>query len=297
MVADSSAALSIENLHFSRRNHRVLNGIDACIEGACLLAVLGANGSGKSSLIKVLAGLYTPSAGRVLCHGQSPHAHPALLQGMGYMPEQVPLYAQLTVAEQLRLMANLKRCKPLDAAVTAVAESMDLGAVLGKPVGALSYGFRQRLGVAQALLGSPRWLLLDEPMNGMDPDSVATFKALMGQCKKDTMIVMSSHLIHDTEDIADRVLVFSQGQVKADVDWRAREHRTWLMRFLSPVSHELCQRLSARRGTDSHSLVVQSSQAQLPHKIALCTPDDGLCGVEPARAGRLHEVYQRAVQS
>lgn len=181
------------------------------------VALVGHNGAGKTTLIKLMLGLIRPSAGSIEVMGEDPSSGDfSVRQRLGYLPESVAFHMALTGRETLAFYARLKR--------VSRSNSMDLlervglaAAAADRPVRTYSKGMRQRLGLAQALLGEPRLLLLDEPTSGLDPALRRRFYDLLSELRaKGTTILLSSHALTELEDRADRVLIVNDGVAIAD---------------------------------------------------------------------------------
>ncbi len=181
------------------------------------VGLVGHNGAGKTTLIKMMLGLVRPSAGRVLVLGEDPGGGAATRarRVLGYLPENVALHPSMTGAETLAFYARLKR-QPV-ATNAALLERVGIGEAAHRRVGEYSKGMRQRLGLAQALLGNPRALLLDEPTTGLDPALRRHFYEIIRDlCRDGAMVLLSSHSLAELELEADRVVVMNQGRKVAD---------------------------------------------------------------------------------
>jgi len=185
-------------------------------EGECV-ALAGHNGAGKSTLIKLMLGLINPCAGRVSVLGQDPgsHAATACRFSLGYLPENVALHPAMTGQETLAFYARLKR-QPITQ-VSELLQKVGIAKAAKRRVGTYSKGMRQRLGLAQALLGEPKVLLLDEPTSGLDPASRQSFYHLIGELRgRGTTILLSSHALAEMESQVDRIIIMNQGSKVAD---------------------------------------------------------------------------------
>jgi Cu-processing system ATP-binding protein len=183
--------------------------------GECV-ALVGHNGAGKSTLIKMMLGLTRPSAGRVAVLGEDPCSRHAteLRRRIGFLPENVVFPPAMSGAEVLDFYARLKG-QPIGAN-RALLERVGLGEAARRRVGTYSKGMRQRLGLAQALLGKPRILLLDEPTTGLDPASRQSFYELLSELREAAVtVLLSSHALSEIESCADRIAVMSQGRLVA----------------------------------------------------------------------------------
>jgi ABC-2 type transport system ATP-binding protein len=185
--------------------------------GPGVTALLGPNGAGKSTLFRILCGLANPSRGTVRIFGQEPRANPALTRRIGIAPQQEALFERQTIVEFVRLAATLHRLPcPADAAQRAI-EVVELDSGDPRPLGAYSKGMRQRVKLAQALVNEPELLVLDEPLEGLDPRqrlrSIDLFKRLGDEGKT---VIVSSHVLDEVERFGSRILVISQGRLVAE---------------------------------------------------------------------------------
>ena len=207
--------LTIQNLSFTQKHEKILQSIDLSLPTHGVVALIGANGAGKSTFLKILSGQLKPDHGsQMTWNDSSCDDLCAYTSEIGYMSEKSQFYPDLTVREQLLFVAELKCNNVSESDLDALMQDMSLQAHANKKCGHLSLGYRQRLGLAQALLGKPRLLLLDEPMNGMDPDLQLFFKQWLHQKKDGCLIVMSTHMIHDAEEVADHAVFMRHGEIQ-----------------------------------------------------------------------------------
>jgi Cu-processing system ATP-binding protein len=198
------------------RNEAVRD-LDLTLSGGECVGLVGHNGAGKTTLIKMMLGLVRPSSGSVLVLGEDPAAGAATRarRELGYLPENVALHPSMTGAETLAFYARLKR-QPV-ARNAALLERVGIAAAAHRRVGTYSKGMRQRLGLAQALLGAPRVLLLDEPTSGLDPALRRSFYEIIRDlCRGGATALLSSHALTELEGQVDRVVVMNQGRKVAD---------------------------------------------------------------------------------
>jgi ABC-2 type transport system ATP-binding protein len=194
---------------------------DVSLEVAAGEAVLlvGRNGAGKTTLLRIATGFLDPDAGEVTIDGVPMATRRAAAQArLGYLPEQAPAPHELAVREHLRLRAHQKglRGDAVEQAVAASLEAADIVDHAGRPIAALSKGYRQRVGLADALLGDPPLLVLDEPTSGMDPIQTRDLCARLVGAAKERAVLVSSHAVADLEPLAARVVVLRRGRVVAD---------------------------------------------------------------------------------
>jgi Cu-processing system ATP-binding protein len=193
-----------------------VRGVDLALAPGECVALVGHNGAGKSTLFKMILGLARPSAGRIAVLGEDPNGRRAteLRRQLGFLPESVVFPPTMTGRELLDFYARLKRL-PV-ARNRALLERVGLGEAARRRVATYSKGMRQRLGLAQALLGAPRVLLLDEPTSGLDPASRQSFYALLGEVRDaGATVLLSSHALSEIEDRTDRIAVMSRGRLVA----------------------------------------------------------------------------------
>ncbi|HYG45859.1 MAG TPA: ABC transporter ATP-binding protein [Bordetella sp.] len=202
-------------MHYGQ--HRALDGIDLELHAGECVALAGHNGAGKSTLIKLVLGLIRPTHGQVLLLGQDAASRQAahLRHDIGYLPETVALYPAMTGAETLDFYARLKR-QPL-ARNAVLLERVGIADAARRRVGGYSKGMRQRLALAQALLGQPRILLLDEPTTGLDPASRLMFYEIVRELRSDgATVLLSTHALAEIANHVDRVIVMKHGHKVAD---------------------------------------------------------------------------------
>jgi ABC-2 type transport system ATP-binding protein len=183
-----------------------------------VVGFLGPNGAGKTTTLRMLAGVFPPSTGRAAIGGHDVvHDGLAARRHVGYFPERIALYGEMTVRAYLRYVAALKDVPARERAadVAAVMGACDLDGVEGRRVDTLSKGYRQRVGIAQALLGGPGALLLDEPTAGLDPEQVAEMRTLIRGLAAERAILLSSHDLAEVELTCDRVVILGDGRVLA----------------------------------------------------------------------------------
>ncbi|WP_391540612.1 ABC transporter ATP-binding protein [Lignipirellula cremea] len=184
-----------------------------------VVAFLGPNGAGKSTTMKMLTGYLAPSQGtaRIAGFEVSTHRREASRR-LGYLPENGPLYPDMTPSSMLNFMAEVRGMSPgyKAARIAAVAELCDLHGVFQKPISKLSKGYRQRVGMAQALLHEPDVLILDEPTAGLDPNQIHHVREMILQLGAEKTILLSTHILQEVEAMCSRVVMISEGQKRYD---------------------------------------------------------------------------------
>jgi ABC-2 type transport system ATP-binding protein len=193
-----------------------LSKVTFTVRQGTVAAFLGPNGAGKSTTMRILTGYLTPTSGKARVLGYDPsHAEQRreLAKKLGYLPESGPLYREMTPFEALSFFADVRSVpKPL-AAIERVVELCAVKEVLHKPIYKLSKGFRQRVGMAQALLHDPEVLILDEPTSGLDPLQIRDVRKLIRELGQTKTILLSTHILQEVEAVADEVIMVSEGRV------------------------------------------------------------------------------------
>ena len=195
---------------------RAVADVSFTIERGEIVGLLGPNGSGKSTIFRILTGYLAPTSGRVEVAGRDVVADSlAVRRAISYVPEDAPLYDHMRVGEFLHFMANIKGLDGAMAkrAVDAAAERLDLGGVMSLLGGKLSRGFRQRVSIAQALLGDPEVLVMDEPTSGLDPHQVIAVRDLIQSLADRHTVLVASHILPEIEKIASRVMILLEGRL------------------------------------------------------------------------------------
>ena len=206
--------ITIENLTKFYGKHRAVNDISFTINDNEILGFLGPNGAGKSTTMNMITGYLPMSAGKVVINGVDITQDPVKAKrDIGYLPEIPPVYPDMKVKEYLNFCAGLKRVplgKKRDE-VKRVMELLKITDVSGKLIRNLSKGYKQRVGFAQALIGNPKFLILDEPTVGLDPNQVIEVRKIIRDLKKDHSVIFSSHILSEVSEVCDRVVIINKG--------------------------------------------------------------------------------------
>ena len=198
--------IQIAHIHKSFGAQQVLRDVTLDIPAGQIVGLLGPNGAGKSTLMKILIGLWKPD--KPLTNDQSPIIK--VPSRIGYLPENNPLYEEMYVTEYLQFMAKMTGIsKSRDLEVSELIEKVGLTPERHKHIRELSKGYRQRVGLAQALLGDPELLILDEPTTGLDPNQLV-------EIRSQPTIILSTHIMQEVREMCDRVIILDHGQIKAD---------------------------------------------------------------------------------
>ncbi len=184
-----------------------------------VIGLLGPNGAGKTTLMKILTGYIHPSSGTAIIDGYDVLQETDQVQKMiGYLPENAPIYPELTVQSYLKMMANLRNiaADKQNAYISEAVHAVGLEDCLVTPICTLSKGYRQRVGLAQAILHKPKLLILDEPTNGLDPSQIMEVRKLIKKLSQTSTILLSTHILSEVEATCQRAIIIIRGQLKAD---------------------------------------------------------------------------------
>ena len=210
----------IEVSHLTKQygNHLAVDDVSFTVADGQICGLLGPNGAGKSTIMNILTGYLSATSGQVTVAG-----HPlseeadAAKACVGYLPEQPPLYPEMTVQEYLTFAAELKGVKKAERKeqVCRAARRTGLETVLPRLIRSLSKGYKQRVGIAQALLGSPRLIILDEPTVGLDPAQVIEIRKLIRELGRAHTVILSSHILSEVQAVCQQILILSKGHLAA----------------------------------------------------------------------------------
>ncbi len=209
--------ISLKNISKTLGGRRVLDGVSLSVDEGEVVGLLGPNGAGKTTLMKILTGIWKADEGEVSVCGinmrDNPHAVTPML---GYLPENNPLYDEMYVREYLLFMAGLSGMKDMHRVEDVIRET-GLMPEVHKKIGWLSKGYRQRVGIAQAILQRPRLLILDEPTTGLDPNQLEDIRVLIRRVGQQATVLLSTHILQEVKFMCNRVLILDHGQIKADI--------------------------------------------------------------------------------
>ena len=207
----------VDNVQKRFGTQRALNGVQLRIGKGEVVGLLGPNGAGKSTLMRLVTGYLPPTEGRVEVCGFDVAVAPLdTKKRVGYLPEHNPLHEEMYVQEYLLFVAGLHQVAARKARVSEVIREVGLTPEQHKTIGQLSKGYRQRVGLAQALLHDPEVLILDEPTSGLDPNQLVDIRALIRNLGKDRTVVLSTHIMQEVEAMCDRVVLIRLGEIVAD---------------------------------------------------------------------------------
>ena len=230
-------SLQVSNLSKRYGTQQVLTDLSFSVDKGQIVGFLGPNGAGKSTTMKIAMGFCMPDAGRVIVDGLDVQKDRLAVQRLvGYLPEHNPLYLDMYVRESLTFTANLYQLGNQTASrVDEMIERTGLSSECHKKIGQLSKGYRQRVGLAQALIHNPKVLILDEPTTGLDPNQLVDIRNLIQEFGKERTVLFSTHIMQEVTAICDRFLVLRKGELVADraVDGLSAEQLETLFRELT----------------------------------------------------------------
>lgn len=256
----------LEVSHLSRcyGTFKAVDNVSFAIGKGEIVGLLGHNGAGKTTIMKMLSGYLEPDAGSVRIDGLDMARHAKRIQrSLGYLPENLPLYGEMAVADYLDYAAELKGLAGSEkvAEIRRAIRATELGAKLDSPINTLSRGFRQRVGVAQAILGRPRLLILDEPTNGLDPTQTQQMRELIREISREATVILSTHILQEVDALCDRVLIVNAGRLV--VDEKLEQLRSSDSLLLEISAAKAAEKLRAIDGVDSVEPLEESGHYRL----------------------------------
>jgi ABC-2 type transport system ATP-binding protein len=234
-------SIEVKNLFKYYGEQAAVRDVSFSVNKGEIVAFLGPNGAGKSTTMKIMTGYIPASSGEVFIGGIKVDIDELKTRQMiGYLPENNPLYVDMYVREYLEFVGRIYKVKNLKARVAEMVHAVGLDVEQNKKIGALSKGYRQRVGLAQAIIHDPEVLILDEPTTGLDPNQLVEIRELIRQIGKQKTVLLSTHIMQEVEAICDRVIILSKGQIVADDKAKTLqqelEHQTVYVEFDAPVT-------------------------------------------------------------
>lgn len=211
--------IDVQDLKKAYGSLQALKGVSLQVAEGEIVGLLGPNGAGKTTIIKTLTGFLQPDEGKVEVDGIDVLTDTQEAQArIGYLPENAPLYPELSVQSYLKLMADLRSIPATEQRerISAAVHATSLADRLTQPIGQLSKGYRQRVGLAQAILHRPRLLILDEPTVGLDPTQIVEIRSLIRRLSEHSTILFSTHILSEVEALCDRAIILMSGEIRAD---------------------------------------------------------------------------------
>ena len=266
------AMIAVNNISKSFGRIQAVNDISFQIEKGEVVGLLGPNGAGKTTTLRILTTFLTPDSGTVTINGEDISKNPVRAkQIIGYLPEDTPLYASMKVEEFLLYCAMLKGFKGKKAkqSIESPLEQCRLGDVCKRVIGKLSKGYRQRVGLAQALISNPPILILDEPTVGLDPSQVVQVRHLIKELSQDRTIILSTHILTEVEAVCGKVIIIHTGQILKEAS---------MNELTSPIDGKI-------------RITVEIAGQAEPY-IAACKDIDGILSIEKISEHKI-EIFSR----
>jgi len=210
--------IALENISKKFNSKIVVDNISIKIKKGEIVGLLGPNGAGKTTTLRMITGVLPPTKGNIKIDGIDLEAEPTLKKRIGFLPENNPLYDEMTVEENLNFWSAIKGISKnkKKEAIEFVVENCGIAEVFYRPINELSKGYRQRVGFSQAILTKPDILILDEPTEGLDPNQRQDISRLIRQLGKDRTVIISSHVLGELSKIANRMVIIHKGRIVAD---------------------------------------------------------------------------------
>jgi len=210
-------SIEVQKLSKKYQEQLAIDEISFKVNSGEIVGFLGPNGAGKSTTMKIISCFIKPTSGDVLVDGGSIHKDELSVKSkIGYLPEHNPLYEDMYVRESISFIAQMHKIKNIKVAVQGVIEKVGLVKEAHKKIGQLSKGYKQRVGIAQAIVHNPKVLILDEPTSGLDPNQLEDIRALIKELGKNKTVILSTHIMQEVEYICDRIVVIKNGSIVAD---------------------------------------------------------------------------------
>jgi ABC-2 type transport system ATP-binding protein len=276
-------SIEVKNLFKYYGEQAAVRDVSFSVKKGEIVAFLGPNGAGKSTTMKIMTGFIPASEGEVYICGKKVDIDGLeTRQIIGYLPENNPLYTDMYVREYLEFVGRIYKIKNLKARVSEMITAVGLEVEQHKKIGMLSKGYRQRVGLAQAIIHDPEVLILDEPTTGLDPNQLVEIRELIRNIGKEKTVLLSTHIMQEVEAICDRVIIISKGQIVADDKASALqqeiEHQTVYVEFDTVVSKAQLSKIPGVQQVESLEggwLLGTSATEDLRKEVAMFAQQQG----------------------
>src|SRR3989338_6058545 len=279
--------ITVQNVTKSFGKTRAVDNVSFKIEKGEIVGFLGPNGAGKTTLMRMLTGYLPPAEGKVIVAGHDITIDAmAAKRKIGYLPETPPLYPDMTVKDFLRFAAKIKDIPAgkLNATVEETLEKCHIADVKNQVIATLSKGYRQRVGMAQAIIHDPEVLILDEPTSGLDPNQLVEIRHLIKTIGKEKTVMLSTHIMQEVEAICDRVIIIKKGKIVADNSASELQHEVGQQviyaEFDGAISKNVLQKIpgvsKVQKVTDTTFLIESQGTEDLRKLIAIYAQQNNL---------------------
>jgi len=209
--------IRLENLVKDYGTVRAVDHVNFEIRDGEILGFLGPNGAGKSTTLKMITCYLSPTEGNIYVGGDNVIENSLKIRKrIGYLPEQNPLYSEMLVYDYLKFVADIRQVKNFKVRLKEIIELCGLHGVVQKQIQTLSKGYKQRVGIAQAIIHDPEILILDEPTSGLDPNQIVEIRELIKELGKEKTLIISSHILQEVQAVCDRIMIIHEGKIVAD---------------------------------------------------------------------------------
>ena len=264
-------SIEVKNISKIYGTQKALNDVSFKINTGEIVGFLGPNGAGKSTMMKIITGFIPPTFGEVAVNELDVVENSLEIRKMiGYLPENNPLYHEMYVKEYLQYVAGIyKLGKSSEQKIKEIIEITGLTIEQKKKIGQLSKGYRQRVGLAQALIHDPKVLILDEPTSGLDPNQILEIRNLITTIGKEKTVMLSTHIMQEVEAICDRVIIINKGQIVADDSTKnihshlEENFRTIIVEFSKKIDYQLLEKITGVvkvKKVDDTNYLVQTNE-------------------------------------
>ncbi len=292
-------SITVSHLTKIYGSQKAVHDLSFTVNKGEVVGFLGPNGAGKSTTMKIITGYIEADAGTVtVCGEKVSTGNLAAKSKTGYLPEANPLYFDMYVREYLSFIAGVHRLKEVKAAVSTAIDTVQLNLEAHKKIGQLSKGYKQRVGIAAALIHQPEVLILDEPTSGLDPNQIIEIREVIRQLGRDKTVLFSSHILQEVEAICDRVIIINRGNLVADdrlsnlrarmqsageitVEFREAPDPALLATLPHATRSEVLHRSAFRLHTqDPEALKKALLQLSLDHQLSILSLQEGSSSLE-----------------
>ena len=268
--------IEINNLVKRYGDKKAVKGISFTVNDGEVLGFLGPNGAGKTTTMNIITGYLSSTSGTVKVNGHDILEEPELAKKeIGYLPENPPLYNDMTVKDYLNFICDLKGVakEKRKSQLESIVAMVKISDVYYRLIGNLSKGYKQRVGIAQALVGNPSILILDEPTVGLDPSQIIEIRRLIKALSKNHSVIISSHILSEIQEIADRVVIINRGKIAAidtitDLSKRLSGQSKVLLTFRGPVNDAVAKIRTVKGVSSAISRVANNKFSQMEITIS-----------------------------
>lgn len=271
--------LTVRGLSRCYGTFKAVDDVSFSINQGEIVGLLGHNGAGKTTIMKMLSGYLEPDQGSVEIDGVNLADDLKTVQrGLGYLPESLPMYPEMTVADYLDYAAELKGLSGNDKVgdIRRVVEATEIVDKLVSPIATLSRGYKQRVGVAQAILGRPKLLILDEPTNGLDPTQTEHMRQLIRDIAEEATVILSTHILQEVDALCSRVLIVRDGKLVVDAELQSLRASNHLLLHTSVVESNAEKLFADINGVENLERIADAAAPEIcAYRITLVNGADG----------------------